>query len=69
MNDPFDPVLQFNAWLSTLDTCVIAIAGVGVHDLPDRDFWSLFDEYGDDPEACARQILEDEGFPEDTDGH
>ena len=62
-----DPLKQlpFEAWLVALDAAVIGRAGLSVYDLPDQDFWSLYDEFKGDPDGAASQVLEDEGFPSD----
>jgi len=60
---PTDDKARFTAWFDQVDKAVEEIAGCSVHDLPDIDFWSLFD--GDAlPVEAAIEVLREAGYPD-----
>ncbi|MEZ4641620.1 MAG: hypothetical protein R3E31_02585 [Chloroflexota bacterium] len=59
--------MTFEKWMAAVDVAVGDIAfGLSVHDLPDIDFRSLYED-GATPEAVAREALDGADFPFDVD--
>jgi hypothetical protein len=54
--------ISFREWYERVDACVQYISGVSVMDLGDFDSWGSWDSQIT-PASAARQLLEDEGFP------
>lgn len=52
---------SFETWLEQVDAVVQGTIGLSVHDLPDQDFRSMFDD-GMEPAEAAAEILENEGI-------
>lgn len=53
----------FTAWFNQVDIETMGIAGCSIHDLPDIDFWSLFDDEASPAEA-AKEALREAGYPD-----
>lgn len=53
----------FTAWFNQVDIETMDIAGCSIHDLPDIDFWSLFDDEASPAEA-AKEALREAGYPD-----
>ena len=51
----------FETWMQKVDSAVIRLAGVSVHDLADQFFYDWFED-GITPAQAARLALESEGF-------
>lgn len=54
----------FVAWMKKVDRAILRRVGVSIHDLPDQDFASAFEE-GADPDEFALEVLEEEGWDGD----
>ena len=54
--------LSFKEWKRRVDSSVQRIAGVGVDDLGDADFWCAWDS-STPPGEFAVELLEENGFP------
>jgi hypothetical protein len=49
----------FNNWLNDVDQITIKVFGIGIHDLPDRNYSSAFEQG-----LSAQEYCSDELFPE-----
>ncbi len=59
--------MTFEKWMTAVDAAVGDIAfGLSVHDLPDIDFRSLYEDEAT-PEEAAREALDGADFPFDVD--
>lgn len=53
----------FTAWFNQVDIETMGIAGCSISDLPDIDFWPLFDDDASPAEA-AKEALREAGYPD-----
>lgn len=51
----------FEEWMKEVDKAVISASGMSYQDLPDIDFYSIFDA-GSAPAIAASEVLEEAGF-------
>ena len=56
--------LTFKVWLRHVDRQVSKKCGLGCMDLPDIDYWNLWND-GVEPRDAAFEVLEEAGFPLD----
>lgn len=53
--------MTFKEWLAEVNTFLVALCGMGSDDLPDQDYWNMWNDEVD-PEDAATEILDNEGF-------
>lgn len=51
----------FLAWGEAVEKALVAQCGMGVLDLPDADYSSMYED-GYEPEEAAAEVLEENGF-------
>ena len=61
MSEKAEQNLEFKAWLAEIDQAIVATCSLGYLDLPDVDYWAMF-EFGDTPQQAAETALEEAGF-------
>ena len=63
MGDTFGTVrAEFDDWYRQCDRVCLAIAGIGIDDLPDGNSWDAWDN-GETPSEYVREKLDSEGYP------
>ena len=53
--------MTFSEWMKRVDAVLVRICGMGSDDLPDVDYWELFDN-DSDPAYAALHALEAAGY-------
>lgn len=51
-----DRKTTFDEWKKKVDAAVVRLCGLGADDLPDVDYWGMY-EAGDTPTEAAREVV------------